>query len=264
MSQYLKINEFAKLRNINVNSLRYYEKLGILTPAKTDPRTGYRYYLPEQLGLLDTIILCIHLGIPLKELDTYTDSQGNMNERKILEDGKRLLEQKIADMQIGLELTKFNLSTMEANKRYHDQTGIYERRIPERYLIVEPFCGNWNDIMQKEKTAIQLFHHAQEYALSPVFPAGILIHYGKDNISYAFYFQVLHPDKDNRQIIRLPECTYTCIQVKLTPETDILEVLDKHFTLAEETDLLISNMILDKLHFDSRHSEIQVPVLSPH
>jgi len=30
MKNYFTISEFAKLRNININSLRYYEKLGLL------------------------------------------------------------------------------------------------------------------------------------------------------------------------------------------------------------------------------------------
>lgn len=56
------ISEFAKLRNININSLRYYEKIGVLTPSYTDPKTGYRYYTPDQLSVLDAI-LCIDLHL---------------------------------------------------------------------------------------------------------------------------------------------------------------------------------------------------------
>lgn len=32
MKKYFTISEFAKLRNININSLRYYEKIGVLKP----------------------------------------------------------------------------------------------------------------------------------------------------------------------------------------------------------------------------------------
>ena len=33
MKNYYTISEFAKLRDININSLRYYEKLGLLKPV---------------------------------------------------------------------------------------------------------------------------------------------------------------------------------------------------------------------------------------
>ena len=36
MKNYFLISEFAKLRGININSLRYYEKMGILKPALID------------------------------------------------------------------------------------------------------------------------------------------------------------------------------------------------------------------------------------
>lgn len=68
MENLLSIGEVAKIRNVNVQSLRYYEKLGILIPAYINPETGYRYYSLEQIMILDTIILCVDLGIPLKDL----------------------------------------------------------------------------------------------------------------------------------------------------------------------------------------------------
>lgn len=81
MKQYLTISEFAGLRNVNINSIRYYEKQKFLMPAWIDPQTKYRYYLPEQLGMLDMILLCIKLGIPLKELKEYIDQSGKLDEK---------------------------------------------------------------------------------------------------------------------------------------------------------------------------------------
>ena len=84
MKDYMTISEFASLRNVNINSIRYYEKQKILIPAWIDPQTKYRYYLPEQLGILDAILLCIRLNIPLKELKSYIDSNGNLDKKGLL------------------------------------------------------------------------------------------------------------------------------------------------------------------------------------
>ena len=59
MSNYLKISEFAKLRNVNINSLLYYEKIGVLRPAYVDPHSKYCYDSPEHLIILDTILLSL-------------------------------------------------------------------------------------------------------------------------------------------------------------------------------------------------------------
>ena len=63
MKNYFLISEFAKLRGININSLRYYEKLGILKPAYIDENTNYRYYSVEQISLLNKIIFPFYSDI---------------------------------------------------------------------------------------------------------------------------------------------------------------------------------------------------------
>lgn len=94
MNQLLSIGELAKLRNVNVQSLRYYEKLGILVPAYINPDSGYRYYSLEQIMILDTIILCIDLGISLKDLKHYVNKEGELEFEHLLEDGKKLAKEK--------------------------------------------------------------------------------------------------------------------------------------------------------------------------
>lgn len=262
MKQYLTIREFAKLRNVDVNSIRYYEKLKILLPAWIDPKTKYRYYLPDQLVILDIITLCIRLGIPLKNLQEYIDSSGNVNKRRILEDGKAAMQKRIAEMQLGLEFIQFNLDTMEQNQAYSSNTGIYTREIPERFLIEKTFVGNWSDVGQKENAAMALFHDAQERELAPVFPSGILVRLNDAPDQFSFFFQVLHPRPDEERIIRVPAGTFACMQADLTPDTQLLALLEEHFPQQNKGTVLISNMLLNKLHFNSRHSEIQVPQFS--
>ena len=42
---------FARLCGCNAQTLRYYDRIGLLTPAKVDEWTGYRYYEEEQAML---------------------------------------------------------------------------------------------------------------------------------------------------------------------------------------------------------------------
>lgn len=260
MKQYLTINEFAKLRNVNANSIRYYEKLKILTPARIDSKTKYRYYLPEQLVLLDIILLCIHLGIPLKNLAGYIDENGILDERGIFEDGKKIMKEKIADMQSSLELAEFNIKTLEQNQEYCTKKGIYTREIEERFLLVEPFHGNWDDLILKEQTAMNLFRNAQEMNMFPVFPAGILVNCETKPISFSFFVQVLHPPIEDSRIMHIPQGYYSCMQTDLTSNTDISKFLSTNFPSSNIKRAIISNMLLNKLYLGSRHSEIQVRI----
>lgn len=257
MKHYLTISEFAALRNVNINSIRYYEKQKLLTPAWVDPQTKYRYYLPEQLGVLDAILLCIRLGIPLKELKSYVDANGKLDQKGILEKGKARMQSEIAAMQTGIEITQFHLRSMEQNGQYGGLKGVYTREIEERFLIEEPFHGNWDDIVQKEMTATDLFRTAQAQDMAPVFPAGILIRCQSEPVRLSFVVQVLHPIKQDRRILHIPTASFSCLQAELTSRTDIAGLLRSHFSMGGVKTVIISNMLLSKLHFDSRHSEIQ-------
>lgn len=44
----MTIKEFSKLCNCTTQTLRYYDSIDLLKPAKVDPFTGYRYYDSEQ------------------------------------------------------------------------------------------------------------------------------------------------------------------------------------------------------------------------
>lgn len=257
-NHFLTISEFAGLRDIDINSLRYYEKLKILVPAWVDPQTRYRYYLPEQVNTLDTIAFCIEVGMPLKNLKRYVDHNGNLDQKRILEDGKKAMQEKISIMQWGLETTQFNLNSIEQNQQYSGQKGIYIREIEERYFVEAPFYGDWKDPAQKEKASMDLFREAQEQHMVPVFPAGVLVHFETDPVSYSFFVQVLHPAERDERVLRVPKANFACMQIDLVPQMDILKVLRENFSSLGTEPVIISNMLLNKLHFNSRHSEIQV------
>ena len=258
MKKYLTISEFAGLRNVNINSIRYYEKQKILLPAWIDPQTKYRYYLPEQLNVLDAILLCIRLGIQLKTLKQLVDKNGQLDEKRILEQGKEILQRRLSSIERGLEITQFNLDNLAENQKYSHKSSVYIREIGQRNFFEAPFRGNWNDLIQKEKIVMDLFHDAQRADMAPVFPAGILVRRNTQPTSLSFYVQVLHPPKSHERIVTVPAAHYMCFQTDLTHDTDIIELLNRTAGMPPNGTVIISNMLLDKLHYRSRHSEIQI------
>lgn len=85
----LKIGEFSKLSLLTVKALRFYEKEGILIPAKVDPWTGYRFYETAQLESAARIKAYRQLGLSTKEI------------RGIFGGGdvRTILSQKVQDLQ---------------------------------------------------------------------------------------------------------------------------------------------------------------------
>ena len=67
MKNLFSIGEVARLFDINVKTLRYYDETGLLKPEKVNPKTGYRYYSTRQFERLNTIMYLKALQVPLSE-----------------------------------------------------------------------------------------------------------------------------------------------------------------------------------------------------
>lgn len=64
----LTIGAFARLGGVSVKTLRHYAAIGLLVPAQVDQATGYRSYAPEQLFLLNHILVLKDLGLSLAQI----------------------------------------------------------------------------------------------------------------------------------------------------------------------------------------------------
>lgn len=98
------IGEVAKLNNISIQTLRYYDKIGLFKPVSVDSTSNYRYYHEKQFFYLDIIKYLKYIDTPLgliKEAITkdaaqmlpFLEEQGLMIDEKIrqLRKAKNLL-----------------------------------------------------------------------------------------------------------------------------------------------------------------------------
>src|SRR5689334_16320154 len=64
----IKIGDFARLSQVSVVTLRYYDEQDLLKPVKVDAFTGYRFYSAEQLPRLNRILALKDLGFSLDQV----------------------------------------------------------------------------------------------------------------------------------------------------------------------------------------------------
>lgn len=64
----LSIGQMAKMNQVSVQTLRLYDKMGLLQPAYINQETGYRYYDMKQNATLDMIGYMKGAGMTLKEI----------------------------------------------------------------------------------------------------------------------------------------------------------------------------------------------------
>ncbi len=66
MPRIYRVRDFARLAGITPKTLRHYERLGLLTPARS--AAGYRLYTEAHLERLEHILALKFVGLPLKDI----------------------------------------------------------------------------------------------------------------------------------------------------------------------------------------------------
>jgi len=69
------IQQFGKLAGITTRTLRYYDEIGLLKPARINS-SGYRIYGHEQVERLQQILLYRQMGIDLETIQSMINSEG--------------------------------------------------------------------------------------------------------------------------------------------------------------------------------------------
>lgn len=66
------VNELARIAGITSRTLRWYDRVGLLSPERLT-EAGYRVYGPEQIDRLQQILFYRELGFPLSEIKAILD-----------------------------------------------------------------------------------------------------------------------------------------------------------------------------------------------
>ena len=73
------IGDTAKLNNITVQTLRHYDKEGLLKPIYVDENNGYRYYSINQFLQIDFIRRYRTLGFSVQEIKNILFSGSSLD-----------------------------------------------------------------------------------------------------------------------------------------------------------------------------------------
>lgn len=238
----LSIGEAAKLKNVSIKALRYYEKLGIFNPAYIDPQSGYRYYSPAQLFDLDVILTCGELGIPLKHILDYQTDKDAIDLRQLLIEGAGIAEQKIKRARQSLLQINTYLEEIEQQDSFRHCPNTYTRTMPSRYFCAKPWdISRPFEIKNYLKTMSNLYQLADELGTTPLYFQGLLIDTTsteKTSSCQAYVAVDLYPSKSDTNlqtneadIKYLPEDTYTGFRIE---SNDLTECVDTALTYAKE------------------------------
>lgn len=131
----LTITQMSKKYKIKTDTLRYYERIGLLPPV---PRraNGHRYYNEGLQDLLEMIICLRHSDVPVETLIDYTQllQQGDATlqaRQDLLEEQLAILKNKQAVLQRAVDRLAFKVKLYQTgeirkNKNYFNELHIMD------------------------------------------------------------------------------------------------------------------------------------------
>lgn len=124
------VKEISKITGISIRTLRYYDEIGLLKPARVT-EAGYRLYDDQELEKLQEILFYKELEIPLSDIKKIMENP-EYDKQKALAVQKSLLEQKrnrlngiielIDDVMKGVNTMSFGAFTEEDVKKIIDHS----------------------------------------------------------------------------------------------------------------------------------------------
>lgn len=129
------ISEFANLRGTTAETLRHYDRIGLLKPDLIDKSNGYRYYTIEQHEQLGTIMELRQLGLTLDDIKNYLDSR-NINKTKlVLTEALKKVEEQIQELRSIEDVLKNKVDFLDTIANPEIEYTPKIKTISERYTI---------------------------------------------------------------------------------------------------------------------------------
>lgn len=210
MKDFLSIGEVSKLKGVSVKSLRYYADIGILIPAYINPKTGYRYYTMQQMFILDLIIICLNLEIPLKNFNSYVTKDGTLSMDKILVDGRRIANEKIKKLNTTIMELEHMSNHLAISKEIKKNKGEYFRYCKERYFLVAKWDGNLYDIRSFMQVTTKLYKLCEEENIASLGNQGIVYEYLENCVNNLVFVEIEKPKSYMESVLTIPAGNFQC------------------------------------------------------
>ena len=216
--QKLSIGQMAELNHVSEQTLRLYDKEGLLVPRCVDPVTGYRYYHIIQSAKLDLIQNMKVYGMTLRQIRSFLDSNDPAALREMLSEQAASIEERIRQLrrsQSAITRTLDNYRRYEAMPRNGE---IFLEYIPERRIFRYNCDVNYFDqdesgyeyMLRQMKTNLV----ANNMPLSYFTNIGTIIrreHLVPDALFSNEVFLFVDEDDSSQAMETLPAASYLCL-----------------------------------------------------
>ena len=172
----LGIGQFSKICQVSVKTLRHYDRIQLLTPAKIDPDTGYRYYREEQLSRMLLIRRLKRYGFSLDQIRDLLSCREPDTLTCTLTRQMDLLRQQVTDLQYVITELEQHLQNLERTGDLMSYKNQYVIHLTETEPIYALSCRQEMSVEEFGKYYGQLFETIAREGLHPAGPVLAVYH----------------------------------------------------------------------------------------
>ena len=157
------IKEIADMAGVTIRTIRYYDEIGLLSPAETGDN-GYRYYDRESLLHLQQILFLRELDMPLKEIGQMINRPG-FSIVEALESHRLHLNKKVRRLNTLVTTIDDTIEALKGAKKMKEQAFFkgfdasqYEDEVRERWGDSPKYFQSrkkWDSYSKDQKEAIK-------------------------------------------------------------------------------------------------------------
>lgn len=137
MKTYFSVGEAAKAVHTTVETLRHYDRIGLVTPSKKDTATNYRYYTEQDIVRLNTVRALQEMDLPLKKIKEVLEFDALEKIIDFLTEAEKKADEKMASLQYSKAKIQLAKLDYENKLRGHDYTeDIVIRHFPKRVIML--------------------------------------------------------------------------------------------------------------------------------
>ena len=226
MANYFSIGEAAKAAHTTTETLRHYDRIGLVKPSRKDEWTNYRYYTEQDIVRLNTVRALQLMDLPLREIGKVLEYDDLGKIVDFLAQAEKKADEKIAALEYSKSKIRLAKADYESKLRARkNPAGTFIREMPERVILLSdsleaPTVDNlWNYLSHfYEKLSPPL---REQFSFADL--AGI---YTENGTSRLFALCVRHGETDGLK--RLPEGKYLCAGcTEADRESTLEELMDK-------------------------------------
>ena len=137
MKKFFSVGEAAKAVHTTSETLRHYDRIGLVKPSKKDEWTNYRYYTEADIVRLNTVRALQLMDLPLQEIKKVLEYDDLEKIVDFLTQAEKKADEKIAALEYSK--SKIRLAKADYEKKLQGQqkfNSTFFKEYPERVILL--------------------------------------------------------------------------------------------------------------------------------